>query len=189
MLSVDGGGTATFVNDAEGRRVQKTSGGQSRDYIFDVGGNVVAETVGGLWRTGYVYLGGSLLAQYRNGTTYFAHRDHLGSIRMLTDPTKANFDSVDFMPFGEQLAGDSGSSHKFTGKERDSESNLDFFGARYYGGNMGRFMNPDPLYIEMHRLADPQQLNLYTYGRNNPLSITDPTGLDITAAEHAVPTT
>jgi len=45
---------------------------------------------------------------------------------------------------------------------------------------MGRFMSPDPLYIEMHRLADPQQLNLYMYGRNNPLSITDPTGLDIT---------
>jgi hypothetical protein len=45
---------------------------------------------------------------------------------------------------------------------------------------MGRFMSPDPLYIEMHRLADPQQLNLYMYARNNPLSITDPTGLDIT---------
>ncbi len=180
MLSVDGGGTATFVNDAEGRRVQKTSGGQSRDYIFDVGGNVVAETVGGLWRTGYVYLGGSLLAQYRNGTTYFAHTDHLGSIRMLTDPTKANFDSVDFMPFGEQLAGDSGSSHKFTGKERDSESNLDFFGARYYGSSMGRFMTPDwagkATAIPYADFVDPQTLNLYGYVRNNPLSKADADG-------------
>ena len=66
-----------------------------------------------------------------------------------------------------------------TGKERDTESGNDYFGARYYASSMGRFMSPDPLYIEMHRLADPQQLNLYMYGRNNPLSIIDPTGLDI----------
>jgi RHS repeat-associated protein len=69
---------------------------------------------------------------------------------------------------------------RFTGKERDAESGNDYFGARYYASSMGRFLSPDPLYIEMHRLADPQQLNLYMYGRNNPLSITDPTGLDIT---------
>ena len=69
---------------------------------------------------------------------------------------------------------------RYTGKERDAESGNDYFGARYYASSMGRFMSPDPLYIEMHRLVDPQQLNLYMYGRNNPLNITDPTGLDIT---------
>jgi len=67
-----------------------------------------------------------------------------------------------------------------TGKERDSESGLDNFGARFNSSQYGRFMGPDPLYIEMHRLVDPQQLNLYSYVRNNPLSLTDPTGLDIT---------
>jgi RHS repeat-associated protein len=72
------------------------------------------------------------------------------------------------------------SHYQFTGKERDTESGNDYFGARYYASSMGRFMSPDPLYIEMHRLADPQQLNLYMYGRNNPLRVTDPTGLDIT---------
>jgi RHS repeat-associated protein len=70
--------------------------------------------------------------------------------------------------------------HHFTGKERDTESGNDFMFARYYNSNTGRFLSPDPLYIEMHRLADPQQLNLYMYGRNNPLGVTDPTGLDIT---------
>jgi hypothetical protein len=44
----------------------------------------------------------------------------------------------------------------------------------------GRFTSPDPLYIELHRLSDPQQLNLYAYGRNIPTKYTDPTGLDIT---------
>jgi len=71
-------------------------------------------------------------------------------------------------------------SHKFTGKERDIESGLDYFGARYNASTMGRFMSPDPLYLELHRLSDPHQLNLYSYVRNNPLSLTDPTGLDIT---------
>ena len=60
------------------------------------------------------------------------------------------------------------------------ESGLDNFGARYDSSSVGRFMSPDPLYIEAHRLADPQRLNLYAYARNNPVNFTDPTGLDVT---------
>jgi len=71
------------------------------------------------------------------------------------------------------------SRSRYTGKERDTESGNDYFGARYYASSMGRFMSPDPLYLEMNRLTDPQQLNLYAYVRNNPLSLTDPTGLDV----------
>ena len=64
---------------------------------------------------------------------------------------------------------------KFTGKERDSESGLDNFGARYDSSSMGRFMSPDPLGGHQE---DPQTLNKYVYARNNPLNLTDPTGLD-----------
>ncbi len=56
---------------------------------------------------------------------------------------------------------------KFTGKERDTESGLDYFGARYYGSNMGRFMSPDPFLNSGHP-SDPQTWNRYTYGLNNP---------------------
>jgi len=66
----------------------------------------------------------------------------------------------------------------YTGKERDTESGLDYFGARYYGSSMGRFMSPDPVFASAARVMDPQQWNMYAYARNNPLSITDPTGLD-----------
>jgi RHS repeat-associated protein len=66
-------------------------------------------------------------------------------------------------------------AYKFTGKERDSESGLDNFGARYDSSSMGRFMSPDP--IGGHE-EDPQTLNRYAYVRNNPLNLTDPTGLD-----------
>jgi RHS repeat-associated protein len=70
-------------------------------------------------------------------------------------------------------------AYKFTGKERDSESGLDNFGARYGASSLGRFMTPDPIFMTRHRLVDPQQWNLYAYVRNNPLNLTDPTGKDL----------
>src|SRR4051812_36999532 len=63
----------------------------------------------------------------------------------------------------------------FTGKERDTESCNDYFGARYYASTMGRFLSPDPLDLS-GMLENPQTLNRYTYGMNNPLIYDDPTG-------------
>lgn len=78
-----------------------------------------------------------------------------------------------------------------TGKERDTESGLDYFGARYYGSNMGRFMSPDPLpWIHWQSgneddqkrfdsyIANPQNFNMYAYVLNHPLNKTDPTGMN-----------
>ena len=66
---------------------------------------------------------------------------------------------------------------QFTGKERDTETGLDYFGARYYGSNMGRFLSPDwsaaPVPVPYADLTDPQTLNLYGYVRNNPMSRAD----------------
>lgn len=71
-------------------------------------------------------------------------------------------------------------AYKFTGKERDAESGLDYFGARYYGSSMGRFTSPDwadkAEAVPYSKLDDPQTLNLYTYGLNNPLSYVDDDG-------------
>ena len=67
-----------------------------------------------------------------------------------------------------------------TGKERDTESGLDYFGARYYASSMGRFMSPDPIKITEDRVANPSTLNLYSYAANNPLKYVDPDGQDIT---------
>ena len=63
-----------------------------------------------------------------------------------------------------------------SGKERDSESGLDNFGARYNSSQYGRFTTPDPVVITTERLKKPQQLNLYSYVANNPLRFIDPTG-------------
>jgi RHS repeat-associated protein len=128
--------------------------------------------------TGNAWPGGMFPAAHY----YFA--DYLGSASVVTNAAGTTpFDEdLDYYPYGGIVAPstDAVPQHfKFTGKERDSESNLDYFGARYYGSNMGRFIQPDLLYLEFHRLGDPQQLNLYTYGRNNPLKFIDPLGLDI----------
>ena len=69
---------------------------------------------------------------------------------------------------------------RYTGKERDTESGLDYFGARHYSSTMGRFMSPDwssnPISIPFARLDNPQTLNLYGYVGNNPLSRFDSNG-------------
>lgn len=68
--------------------------------------------------------------------------------------------------------------YKFTGKERDSESGLDNFGARYYGSSLGRFMQVDPKQFSLRTLANPQKWNKYAYVLNNPLRYVDPDGLE-----------
>lgn len=69
---------------------------------------------------------------------------------------------------------------KFTGKERDAETGLDFFDARYFSGAQGRFTSPDwsavPEPIPYASVDDPQSLNLYAYVRNNPLAHRDEDG-------------
>src|ERR1700685_3086424 len=74
------------------------------------------------------------------------------------------------------------SSSWFTGKERDTESGLDYFGARYYASSMGRFSSPDEPFVDQSS-GDPQSWNLYSYVRKNPLSNTDPNGQDCIYAD------
>jgi RHS repeat-associated protein len=64
-----------------------------------------------------------------------------------------------------------------TGKERDTESGNDYFGARYYASSMGRFTSPDPSGLYFADASNPQSFNLYSYALNNPLTNVDPTGL------------
>jgi RHS repeat-associated protein len=94
---------------------------------------------------------------------------------------------MDYLPFGEEIARTDcgavgrGPSRKFTGKERDTETTLDYFGARYYSGGQGRWMSPDRINLTSKRLLNPSStLNKYVYAANNPLKYVDPNGEDIT---------
>jgi RHS repeat-associated protein len=113
-------------------------------------------------------------------TTYYLD-DHLSTTQMELSAGGWPLWVGQFMPFGGELAdGTTAMHYKFTGKERDTESGLDYFGARYYGSNMGRFMSPDwsakAQAVPYAKMDNPQTLNLYQYMRNNPLSGADPDG-------------
>ena len=175
ILQVDSGSTAGYVYDAKGSRIRKNAGSTWTEYIYGPQGSVEREWNGTSYPVQYIYVGNRLIAEYTNSTTEFVHTDQLGSTRLVTGVTQAVLDNMDYLPFGQQIAGASASTHKFTGKERDSESGLDNFGARYYASSLGRFMTPDPMGGHQE---DPQTLNKYAYVRNNPTTLTDPTGLD-----------
>jgi RHS repeat-associated protein len=74
-----------------------------------------------------------------------------------------------------------GIGSRSSGKERDAETGLDYFGARYYSGAQGRFITPDPL-MASAKISNPQTWNRYIYALNNPLLFVDPDGLDVDEA-------
>ena len=119
------------------------------------------------------------IAEYKR---YYYLKDHLGNIRITVDGEKgsdgkavvAGYD--DYYPFGMVMSGRSGnianpnSIYKFTGKERDDETQYDYFGARFYDSRIGRWLSVDPL-ADKYPGWSP-----YNYVLNNPLSFIDPDG-------------
>jgi RHS repeat-associated protein len=74
-------------------------------------------------------------------------------------------------------------NQKFTAKERDNETGLDYFGARYMSSAQGRFTSPDPISGTVLHILNPQRWNMYSYVVNNPLSYIDPDGRDAIAVK------
>lgn len=175
------GGSLAFMYDGDGKRVKKMSGklywtGTSSDALVetDLAGNNATE---------YIFFNGKRIARIANGSMYYYFADHLGTSRVMTTATGEVCYDADFYPYGREqhvYANTCSQDYKFTGKERDTETGLDYFGARYYGSNMGRFMSPDwsakPSPVPFAKFDDPQTLNLYSYVRNNPLNRFDVDG-------------
>ena len=132
--------------------------------------------------------------------------DHLGSTRAMVDQAGVVRSLHDYLPFGEEIPATvggrssslyspstltvtDGTTQKFTGKERDAETGLDYFGARYFSAAQGRFTTPDPFNpIDLAKskdtadkfrnyISNPQHWNHYAIRLNNPLRYTDPLGL------------
>jgi RHS repeat-associated protein len=172
----------SYTVDALGQRIAKWSGSaMTNQYLYGADGQIVAEMDGfGNWVRTNVRIGGQFLAELQGTKTYYRLNDHLGTLRAEfgSDGCLSTYTSLPFGDGQTTVANGCADStlHHFTGKERDAESGLDNFGARYFGSSMGRFMSPDSF---GGHYTDPQTLNRYSYVRNNPLRYTDPTGHDL----------
>jgi RHS repeat-associated protein len=186
IYATNGGVTTTYTYDADGRRIKKSSGTTVTNYWYGPGGETLAETDAAGNFTNYIFFGGQRLA--RNvpqpspnppDIKYYI-TDHLHSTAVFADKSGTVLDDNDFYPWGGVVPGvgttNSNNHYKFTGKERDSEAGLDYFGARYYGNWFGRFTSVDPSRVSMDKL-NPQSWNRYSYTLNNPLRYVDHNGL------------
>jgi len=106
----------------------------------------------------------------------FFKTDHLGTPRAITDQDGKIIATHDYLAYGEELTDPEFQTNnmKFTGHERDEETNLDYMKARYYTAGFGHFLQPDPGYD--YKLTDPMSWNLYAYARENPVRYIDLTG-------------
>ncbi len=174
--------TSYSVDEYERRVAKWQNGAIPRQYLYGADGNLVAEFDGtGNWLQTNVRAGGMFLAELQPSGITYLHTDHLGTIRAESNSAGTRTMTCSNLPFGDSLNCNGNTDppgYHFTGKDRDSESGNDYFGARYYASSMGRMLSPDPVIATIDRVADPQQWNKYAYARNNPLSITDPTDLD-----------
>jgi RHS repeat-associated protein len=170
------GRVTEYVYDHSGQRVaQKVYGAGSTTATVTRYVGTVYEEKGGE-QIKYIYAGGQRVAQVSSarGATYF-HGDHQGSVSVVTDGAGAKVYTANYHPFGDtsQAIGAKRTEWGFTGQRRDEGTGLYYYNARYYDPTMGRFITPDTIVQDPY---DPQYLNRYTYCRNNPVNLIDPTG-------------
>ena len=107
-----------------------------------------------------------------NGKMLYYHPDHLGSTTLITNSSGNKTENTFYLPFGDVLSGGN-ERFGYTGKELDTETNLNYYGARYYDSYFMHFTQADSLLPDAY---DPQQLNRYAYVKNNPYKYVDEEG-------------
>jgi RHS repeat-associated protein len=181
------GGGLTFKYDGDGNRVSKT-GSTNELYWLGTGADALAESdAGGNLVSEYIFFGGKRVARVDTSNpthpVYYIS-DHLGSTTVLANDDGTPKGETMYYPYGGvRWSNVTDTNHyKYTGKERDAETGLDYFGARYYGSNMGRWLSPDwaanAVAVPYANFGNPQSLNLYSYVRNSPMSLADLDGHD-----------
>ena len=170
---------AEYVYDYQGNRlVKKTySSGVLQKTTFSPNDGYEAAKLASnsaIQNTSYYFVNDQLIAKKTpDGTKNYYHNDHLGSTSVMTNQSGVLVEETKYDPWGEVKTGGTKSKFLFTGQEKDLETNLNYYNARYYDSHIRRFTQPDDI---IQNVYDPQSLNRYSYVRNNPLRYTDPTG-------------
>jgi len=162
--------TINYKYDALGRRIQRSKNGTSTNYIYD--GQDVVKDINSDGST-VDYLNGlgvdnKLRQTSAAGTLYFM-QDQLGSTHALTDTNGNVVEQEQYDSFGDG-AGSSLTRYGYTGRERDADTGLYYYRARWYDPQAGRFLSEDPI-------GFGGGANFYAYVGNNPVNATDPLGL------------
>jgi RHS repeat-associated protein len=164
------------TQDGDGRRVQKSNG---KLYWYGAGFEVLDESdLAGAITDEYVFFGGKCIAMLpASGTPIYYVEDLLGTSRV-TNTGVVCYDA-DFYPYGGErtITNTCPQNYKFEGKERDSETGNDDFGARYFSNRFGRWLSADwsavPVPVPYANLTNPQTLNLYGMVAEDPESAAD----------------
>ena len=171
-------GGVTYAYDGDGRRAAKVG---SKLYWYGSGGEILSETdASGNTLNDYIFFGGKRVALVpASGSAIYYAEDLLGSSRVIVQSNGTLCYDGDFVPFGGERAYTSTCSqnYKFEGKERDTETANDDFGAREYTWRFGRWLSADwsataeP--VPYANLSNPQTLNLYGMVEDDPESFSD----------------
>jgi RHS repeat-associated protein len=178
--------SATYEYDSEGNLVFEAGTSGTREFLRNSAGQPVQIYRDGTYPTYPAYVDGEFIGSWYNSVFNWAGKNQVGTKNYVSwGIGDANSTAIPkligaytSLPFGDNLSSIGDDPLHFTGKERDAESNLDYFGARHYSSTMGRFMTPDPSALDYADPSNPQSLNLYAYVQNNPLVNFDPDGLD-----------
>jgi RHS repeat-associated protein len=174
--------STTVSNSTPG--ISRTSELYNTYYVYTFDGKLLAEyDHNGNCVRDYIYFGDRLIAEYKPQTSeYFYYMtDQINSTRIITNNSGNVVFSEAYGPYGDvqkTWVNTYDPKLKFSGKEREGYSDMDYFGARYYDHKNYRFNSVDPVITRGEALINPQLWNLYAYCRNNPIRFVDPYGLD-----------
>ncbi|MBI3036915.1 RHS repeat-associated core domain-containing protein [Candidatus Woesearchaeota archaeon] len=163
------------------KKVTYNSDGATTTVYYASGNFIQTVNSTGVYNETYYFLNGKLVGEKTpDKSMLFFHPDHLGSTRLVTDSSANVVADLSYKPFGE-LIDNAKERFLYTGKELDSSGNY-YLGARYLDpAQLYAFTQPD---LNIPDIYNPQDLNRYSYARNNPYRYTDPTGetaWDVTA--------
>lgn len=169
---------AEYVYDYQGQRLVKKeySNGtlQKKTYAPNDSYETVKLPNGTIQNTSYYFANDELIAKKNpDGSKNYIHSDHLGSTTVQTNQTGTVVESTQYDPWGEVLAGGTKNKFQYTGQEKDSETGLNYYNARYYDPHTRHFTQADDIIQDPY---DPQSLNRYSYVKNNPVNYKDPSG-------------